>query len=112
MIFRLQYVGGNPTLQFDEQIRIIEAEDKLEAFHKARRIGHLEEDPVPHTPEKPVWWQFVDITSLIKLEPHKDGAEIFSHIHEVDQAELYLKKIRINAKAILEGCLEETLEII
>ncbi|MEO7209919.1 MAG: DUF4288 domain-containing protein, partial [Chitinophagaceae bacterium] len=107
IIYRILCMGENITPQFDEQVRIIYAEDKLDAFHKARRIGHQEEDSFLNDAEKPVRWQFVDITSLVKMDTNSDGAEIFSRVHEIENAALYLKKINQYAAAILEDSLQE-----
>lgn len=107
LIYRIVCADGNHTPQFDEQARIIQAEDKLEAFHKARLIGHQEEDNFFNNAEKPVQWQFIDILNLIEFDTHADGAEIFSRVHEIDHPELYLKKIKKYAAAILEDCLME-----
>ncbi len=107
IIYRIICENGNHTPQFDEQVRILSAEDKLDAFHKARRIGHQEQDSFFNQAEKPVRWQFVDVTSLVKMDNNSDGAEIFSRVHEIENAELYLKKINQYAAAILEDSLQE-----
>ncbi len=107
IIYRILCADGTHTPQFDEQVRIIYAEDKLDAFHKARRIGHQEQDSFMNQAEKPVRWQFIDITSLIKMDINSDGAEIFSRVHEIENAALYLKKINQYAAAILEDSLQE-----
>jgi len=111
LIYRIVCANGEHTPQFDEQVRLIHADDKLDAFHKARRIGHQEEDLFLNHAEKPVRWQFVDITSLVKMDTDSDGAEIFSRVHEIENAELYLKKINQFAAAILEDSLQEIPQI-
>ncbi len=107
LIYRIVCADGNHTPQFDEQARLIQAEDKLEAFHKARHIGHQEEDLFYNDAEKPVRWLFADVANLIEFNAQTDGAEIFSRVHEIDHAELYLKKIKKYAATILEDCLME-----
>ena len=39
LVFRIHCGNGNHTPQFDEQLRLIYAEDELHAFHKARLLG-------------------------------------------------------------------------
>ena len=39
LVFLIHCGNGNHTPQFDEQLRLIYAEDELHAFHKARLLG-------------------------------------------------------------------------
>ncbi len=39
LVFRIICGEGEHTAQFDEQLRLIKANNKEEAFHKAKRVG-------------------------------------------------------------------------
>ena len=54
IIYRIICGDGNHTAQFDEQLRLISAEDDLHAFIKARQLGHREEDSFLNNNRKPV----------------------------------------------------------
>jgi hypothetical protein len=41
LVFAINHQGLNDSTQFDEQLRLIEAKDKLEGLMKARMIGML-----------------------------------------------------------------------
>ena len=45
IVYRIICGDGNHTAQFDEQLRLIEAEDDMHAFQKARITGDQEEVP-------------------------------------------------------------------
>lgn len=77
-------VGKNRSiLQFDEQIRLIKAEDREEALHKAVQIGRKEEECFRNINGELVRWIFRGVTHvyLMKQELY-DGAELFSSTGE------------------------------
>ena len=53
LVYRIICGEGAHTPQFDEQLRLIYAEDDLHAFQKARTTGHLEEDNFLNNIQKP-----------------------------------------------------------
>jgi hypothetical protein len=44
MVFRIICGDGDHTAQFDEQLRLVSASSKEEAFHKAQVLGVREEE--------------------------------------------------------------------
>jgi hypothetical protein len=77
-------VGKNrDTLQFDEQLRLIQADDREEALHKAVQIGRKEEECFRNIKGELVRWIFRGVTHihLMKQELY-DGAELFSSTGE------------------------------
>jgi hypothetical protein len=44
LVYRIICGSGEHTAQFDEQLRLIYAEDELHAFNKAQLIGEKEQD--------------------------------------------------------------------
>jgi len=59
LVYRILCGDGNHTAQFDEQLRLINAQDELHAFQKARSLGHREQDNFLNAVNKPVIWKFI-----------------------------------------------------
>jgi hypothetical protein len=111
LIYRIICGEGEHTAQFDEQLRLIQAEDALHAFQKARRLGEHEEDNFLNASDKPVHWKFIDIAELHKLDKLIDGAEMYSRIREEDDAEVYIRVTRLKAAHLLENSALETFHL-
>lgn len=80
----------NSANQFDEQLRLVSAESKEEAFLKARAIGLREEDIFYNDRMKEVKWEFVNVSEIIPLHKLEDGTELYSRIHETEDASQYI----------------------
>jgi hypothetical protein len=88
------------TKQFDEQLRLIEAETQEEAFLKARMIGLSEEDSFVNDKNKMVKWEFINVAELMPIKRLEDGVEVYSRIHEMDEAKSYVNFIHQKAMAL------------
>jgi hypothetical protein len=111
IVFRIICGDGNHAAQFDEQLRLIEAEDDMHAFQKARIIGDQEEDNFLNDENKPVVWKFIDVCELTYLNELSDGLELHSQIREEDNGENYIHGIRKRAKYLHEKCLQKTFQM-
>ena len=111
IIYRIICGDGIHTAQFDEQLRLIHAEDDFHAFQKARLIGEKEEDNFLNDDLKPVHWKFIDITELHPLDNFIDGAEIYSKIDEKEDAIKYIRQINVRANYLHEACLQKTVDL-
>ena len=109
MVFRIICGDGNHTAQFDEQLRLIQAASKEEAFHKAQLLGVREEEMFFNQQQKLVQWQFISVSELYQLNELIDGAELYSRIEEKENADSYLHIIHKKAEQIRFG---NTLEIL
>ncbi|MEO6812669.1 MAG: DUF4288 domain-containing protein [Ginsengibacter sp.] len=108
LIYRIICGEGNHTPQFDEQLRLIHAEDDMHAFQKARKTGEKEEDSFLNNQQKPVHWKFIDVSELHPLNDLIDGAELYSKIGEEEDAESYIRMINNRAKHLHEDCFQKT----
>ncbi len=68
--------------QYEEQWRIVFADDEREALNKAREIGQNEESVFVDRHGRTVYWQLVAVKDL-QLVDLKQGAVLFSTIREV-----------------------------
>jgi hypothetical protein len=105
LVFHIICGDGLHTPQFDEQLRLIYAEDELHAFHKARAIGDNESITVLN--DRGVKWKFIDVSELYPLIDFIDGAEIYSKIREEEDADLYIRNTQKRAVQLLQDSLNK-----
>jgi predicted RNA-binding protein with EMAP domain len=109
MVFRIICGDGDHTAQFDEQLRLVSASSKEEAFHKAQVLGVREEEIFFNNNLQLVQWQFISVSELLQLGELTDGAELYSRIEEKEDADCYLHIIHKKAEQIRFG---NTLELL
>lgn len=106
LVYRFITGNGLHTPQFNEQVRVIEAEDRLHAFYKARLIGEQETIKITANGLL-IQWQFIDVTELLLIDKSTDGAEVWSGIQENVNAAQYIRTTQQSAKELLqEGIIE------
>lgn len=112
MVFRIICGNGDHTAQFDEQLRLIAAGSKEEAFHKAQVLGGKEEEMFFNRTQQLVQWQFISVSELYLLNELIDGAELYSRIEEKENADVYLHIIHKKAEQIRFGNTHEILNLV
>lgn len=100
MVFRIVCGEGEHTPQFDEQLRLVAADNKEEAFTKAQELGSVEQETFFNSKEQLVQWQFINVSELYLLSELIDGAELYSRIEETDNAESYIYTVNQKAENI------------
>jgi hypothetical protein len=90
IVFKISAENTQHKPQFDEQLRLISADSEGEAFLKARMIGIGEEDSFLNDKNNTVKWEFINVSEIVPLKNLEDGMEIYSHIHETDEAKSYI----------------------
>ena len=111
LVFRIICGDGHHTPQFDEQLRLILATSKEEAFKKAQRAGRNEEEAFYNQRQELVQWQFINVSEIYKISQLIDGAELYSRIEERDNAEAYIHVVNQKAKNILFSQTHELLQL-
>src|SRR6266550_1954898 len=101
LVFQIICGDGDHTPQFDEQLRLISAHSKEEAFKKGRQTGKKEEETFYNSKQQLVQWQFVNVSEIYKISELIDGAELYSRIEERDNAEAYIHIVNQKAENIL-----------
>jgi hypothetical protein len=102
IVYRIICGEGNHLSQFDEQLRLIEAEDDFHAFIKARQLGHREEDNFLNKELKPVNWKFIDVKEVQLLSTMEDGVELNSCISEKEDANGFIRDTYLRAAQLME----------
>lgn len=92
--------AANNSNQFDEQLRLVKAENKEAAFLKARALGLREEDTFYNDNMREVKWEFVNVAEIIPMQKLEDGTELYSTIHETDEASRYIHFVHQKAIAL------------
>ena len=100
LVFNIIIENKNITSQFDEQIRIIQAKNKEDAFMKARLLGKKEEESFKNKNNELVQWKFIDIAGLYSLQELQDGEQLYSQTHEADDSGNFIHFIREKAMLI------------
>jgi hypothetical protein len=100
IVFQIICGDGDHAAQFDEQLRLISASDEHEAFTKADVIGKNSEDSFYNLKQKLVRWEFINVSEVHLLSELIDGAEMYSRINEVDDADAYITFVNRRAEAI------------
>ena len=112
IIFRIVCGEGDHTPQFDEQIRLVQADSNEQAFTKAYAMGRQEADCFMNQQQKMVEWKFIDVPELYKLSEMIDGAELYSRIQEADNAELYIDLVHQRAAFIRQNYSHSCLQLL
>jgi hypothetical protein len=103
IVFSISSENTAHTPQFDEQLRLIAASSKEQAFLKARTIGLDEEHSFFNDHANRVKWEFINVAEIVPVHNLEDGTEIYSHIHETDEAKSYIHCIHEKARYIRLG---------
>jgi hypothetical protein len=111
IVYRIVCGEGDHTPQFDEQLRLIEADDETTAFAKAQAIGEQEQEMFLNQQQKLVQWKFINVCELYKLSALIDGAELYSRIQESDNAGMYIELVHRKAAHIRSNITHRFLEL-
>ncbi len=97
IVFNISAENTDHAPQFDEQLRLIAADSGEEAFLKARAIGLNEEDSFLNEKRNTVKWEFINVAEIIPLQRLEDGMEVYSQIHETEEAKSYIHSVHQRA---------------
>lgn len=111
IVYQIICGEGNHTPQFDEQLRLIEADDETTAFAKAQTIGELEQEMFFNQQQKLVQWKFINVSELYRISALIDGAELYSRVQESDNAGLYIELVHKKAAHIRSNITHKFLEL-
>ncbi len=100
LVYRIICGAGNHKPQFDEQLRLVVSASGSEAFEKAVCIGRSEQESFYNQKNKLVQWRFINVTGIYLLSEWTDGAEIYSRINELDDAEAYIAYVNKQAELL------------
>ena len=112
IIFHIINDEINSSKQFDEQVRLISAADKLIALNKARHIGENEEELFWNSRQQLVQWKFINVAELYELGELVNGMELHSKVLEYDEPLSYIDSVHKRAEDILQYGVRKNLQLI
>ena len=112
IVYRIICGDGDHAAQFDEQLRLIHAGSKEDAFNKAQQFGKKEEEKFYNLKEELVQWQFINVSELYKIGEMIDGAELYSRIEEKDDGDIYTDIVNQKAHGILHSHSHQILQLV
>ena len=99
-IYQIIFGDGLHSPQFNEQVRLIEAENIRDAITKAKQFASGYNPSFRNSEGKNVVWNFVDVGGIIEIKQPKDGVEVSSKILEPESIEAYLKNLKYRNKIL------------
>jgi len=99
IIWQIKISNSNLASEFDEQLRLINADDADLAIEKANKIGKQHEESFLNAKDQQVVWKFIDIEFIKEISSFEDGMEICSKTIKADNAITYIEEI--NTKSMI-----------
>lgn len=97
MIFLAKLVfsisAKNNCFHYDDQLRVVFANNLNEALMKAKILGIKEEESFMLESLTSVSWKFVDVMEITPLSDLRDGMELYSHTRENEPNNGYEKYV-------------------
>ncbi len=101
IMFQIICGNGNHKPQFEEQLRIVLANDAEEAIAKTNSVALQEEEAFMNQSNQLVQWKLIAITDIYPLQTGVDGAALFSKISEEENAAMFIHAIKLRSKDML-----------
>ena len=97
-----QVVSGNGahTPQFDEQLRLIRAEELDWAREKAKVLGQIGAFSFLNDRKEEVNWKFIDVVDICEVGDLVDGAQLYSTTEEPEDVKSYMNVMQAKAKRV------------
>jgi hypothetical protein len=102
IVYQIISGNGDHTPQFDEQLRLINADNRQDAWKRAAEIGAKEEYAFKNQRQELVEWRFINVPEVNLLTSLDDGMELYSRIEEPGDANAYISWLQVKA-AQLKG---------
>ncbi len=98
LIFLVRSGAGTHTPQFDEQWRLIRADEVAWAHEKATVLGRLEETPIMNDHAQTVEWKFIEVMDIQKISSMEDGDQLYSATQEPIDADAYIEEVKLKSQ--------------
>ncbi len=98
LVYQVVSDEGAHTPQFDEQLRMIRAEELDWAREKAKVLGQIGAFTFLNNRKEEVKWKFIDVVDICEIGEIEDGVQLYSTTEEPDDVTTYLSLISAKAK--------------
>lgn len=99
LIFEIKAEDGK-YVQFDEQLRLVEAVNEELALEMAYQLGLMQQEEVVENEKQAIVWKFVAVTEIENIGEITHGKEIHYKITEPEKAEQYLALVQMKANQL------------
>jgi hypothetical protein len=90
-VFLIETPDQKEPGQFEEVLRLVEADTRRAAFDKAVAWGRLESTEFANMRGERVAWKFVAVSELKRLPELVDGLELDSHLQKVGAEDEFIR---------------------
>ncbi|MCF6406171.1 DUF4288 domain-containing protein [Chitinophaga filiformis] len=97
IVYQIITGKGEHHPQFDEQLRLISANTRDEAWKRASEIGMQEQYAFRNQRQELVEWRFISVPEVNVLNNLGDGMELYSRIEEPGDANAYISWLQVKA---------------
>jgi hypothetical protein len=97
LVYQVITAEGDHTPQFDEQLRLIQADELNWAREKAVVLGKMGAFTFKNTDNENVTWKFIDVTDVLEIQEIEDGAELYSMTEEPADVKAYIELTKARA---------------
>lgn len=112
LVFQVISGDGLQAPQFDEQWRLIKADEIIWAHEKARVLGWLEQRRFDAEHRRKVEWRFIEVAEIQQITTMEDGVELYSTTEEPLDANAYVDLVRIRGQKSLALAQNRELELL
>jgi len=102
LVYQVISGSGDHTPQFDEQLRLIRADEPEWAREKARVMGQIGAFAFLNHRNEEVKWQFIDVVDVCPLESLEDGMQVYSTTEEPNDVPAYLEIVKSKAQRMAD----------
>lgn len=100
IVYQILVSNEKEAAQFEEQLRLIQADSRQEALEKAMNLGEQEESLFYNYRDEPVFWKFLDVPELHAVRELDDGLQLYSHLEQPEYADAYMALVQSKADSV------------
>ena len=100
IIYQVISGDGLHTPQFDEQFRLIKADELEWAWEKAQVVGRMGESIFQNDKAEDVHWKFITVEDVNLIQELEDGSQIYSRTEEPEDMEEYIQLTTTRAERL------------
>jgi len=102
LVFQVRSSEETHTPQFEEQCRLIYADEVSWAYEKASVLGRLDERGFLSHNQDTAAKKFIEVADLCLIGKWEDGAKLFSVIEKPNDANAYLEQIKLSGQNAID----------
>ena len=106
LVFQVRSSEETHTPQFEEECRLIHADEASWAYEKASVLGRLDARGILNYDQLMEAKKFIDVADLCLIGKWEDGAKLFSVIEKPKDANAYLEQIKLSAQKAITTAVE------